>query len=381
MKIAVVGAGLMGRAVVADLARNKDVTTIGLFDIDLRRAHEVKRKYGSRKVVAGGLDAASVSAARRRFAGYDAVVSAVPYRYNPGLVKATIRAKAHFIDMGGNNDIVAEELKFHRDAKAIGVTVIPDGGLAPGMASVLAASDIAKFDQPESLYIRVGGLPQKPKPPLEYQMAFSAEGLINEMTEPVIALRGGKRVTLAPMMELESLRFRGLGTFEAFTTSGGVSTLPMTYGKVLTNLDYKTIRYPGHCEKLKAILDLGFADDEKIGVDDFRISPRSVLKTMLDKKLSYNEPDMVLVRIITKGKVGGRFRRHVTEIIDYYDKKSGLTAMMRCTAFPVVIIATMMASGKIDIHGVVPQEQAVDSRLFEEELAKRNIVIKRRWSK
>lgn len=381
MKIAVVGAGLMGRAVVADLARNKDVTTIGLFDINLRRAHEVKRKYGNRKIVAGGLDAASVSAARRRFAGYDAVISAVTYRYNPGLVKAAIRAKAHFIDMGGNNDIVAEEFKFHRDAKAIGVTVIPDGGLAPGMASVLAASDIAKFGQPESLYIRVGGLPQKPKPPLEYQMVFSAEGLINEMTEPVIALRGGKRVTLAPMIELESLRFRGLGTFEAFTTSGGVSTLPMTYGKVLTNLDYKTIRYPGHCEKLKAILDLGFADDEKIGVDDFRISPRSVLKTMLDKKLSYNEPDMVLVRIITEGKVGGKFRRHVTEIVDYYDKKSGLTAMMRCTAFPVAIIATMMASGKIDIHGVVPQEQAVDPRLFEEELAKRNIVIKRRWSK
>ena len=113
-----------------------------------------------------------------------------------------------------------------------------------------------RFDKPESLHIRVGGLPQKPRPPLNYQMVFSAEGLINEYYEPVVALRNGKKITIPPMAEIEELNFKGIGRLEAFTTSGGTSTLPKTYGRVLKNLDYKTIRYPGHCEKFKTMLDI-----------------------------------------------------------------------------------------------------------------------------
>jgi len=381
MRIAVVGAGQMGQGVVYDLARNSDVVRIGLFDIDIARARQVKRKYGNQKVVVGGLDAGSIGAARRRFGAFNAVVSAVTYRYNPTLVRAALRARVHFVDMGGNNDVVAEEFQYHRDARAIGVTVIPDCGLAPGMVSIIAAADLEKFDEPDSLHIRVGGLPQKPMPPLEYQMVFSAEGLINEMTEPVIAIRDGRRVTLEPLSEVETLRFPKLGTFEAFTTSGGISTLPQTYRRVLRNIDYKTIRFPGHSEKLRAIFGLGFADDDPIEVDGVEVSPRSVLKSALNKNLGYGKPDMVLVRVITEGKIKGRRRKHVSEIVDYFDKSSGLTAMMRCTAFPVAIIAAMLASGKVYKHGVLPQEKIIDPVLFEQELKKRNIQIKRRWLK
>ncbi len=381
MNIAVVGAGLMGRAAVYDLAHNKDVEKIGLFDINLSLARRIARGYGGGKTLAKRLDAANTKLAQKEFVNYHAVISAVTYRYNPGLAKAAIRAGAHFVDMGGNNDVVAEEFKLHKKAKAAGVMMIPDCGLAPGMVSIIAAGDIGKFDKPESLHIRVGGLPQKPRPPLDYQMVFSAEGLVNEMVEPVLAVRNGEKIMLDPMTEIETLTFTGLGKFEAFTTSGGISTLPKTYGRILKNIDYKIIRYPGHCEKFKAMIGLGFSDDRKIEIDGVRVSPRSVFKTMLNKSLSFDEPDMVLVQVITEGKVRGRKRRHVSEIIDYYDRKSGLTAMMRCTAFPVAIIAAMAAGGKIKATGVHPQESVVDPDLFERELAARKIRLVRRWMK
>jgi lysine 6-dehydrogenase len=360
-------------------ARNTAVEKIGLYDINRTLARHVAEEYGHGKTTAKRLDARDTRRAQKEFTVYDAVISAVTFRYNPGLAKAALRAGAHFVDMGGNNDAVAEEFKLHRDAKAAGVVVIPDCGLAPGMVSIIAAADIAKFEEPRSLHIRVGGLPQKPRPPLDYQMVFSAEGLVNEMVEPVIAVRNGRKIRLDPMTEIETLTFAGIGTFEAFTTSGGISTLPETYGGILKNIDYKTIRYPGHCDKIRAMIGLGFANDQKIKVDELRVSPRAVFKAMLNRSLDFSEPDMVLVQVITEGKARGKNWRHVSEITDYYNRKSGLTAMMRCTAFPVAIVAAMAAGGEIKSAGVHPQESVIDPKMFEKELAARKIKMKRRW--
>jgi len=381
MKIAVVGAGLMGRAAVYDLSHNDKVTKVGLFDIDLGLARKMAAKFGNKITTAKRFDAGNVSQAAKEFKQYDAVISAVTYKYNPGLAGAAIKARAHFFDLGGNNDAVAREFKLSAAAKKAGVVVIPDCGLAPGMVSIIAAGDLARFDKPESLHIRVGGLPQKPRPPLNYQMLFSAEGLINEYYEPVVAIRNGKKIKIAPMTEIEALSFRGIGKLEAFTTSGGTSTLPKTYGRVLKNLDYKTIRYPGHCEKFKTMLDIGLAEWKEVVVDGGRVAPRSVLKAVLDTNLSFNEPDMSLVRVITEGKIKGKRKRMVSEIIDKADRKSGLSSMMRCTAFPITIIAMMAAGEEITARGVVPQEKAVDPQLFEKELKKRKINLRHRWTK
>lgn len=381
MKIAVIGAGLMGRAAVYDLAHNPKVNLVGVYDIDAKLARLVARKYGHRKTIAGRFDAGDVKKAVTLFKKFDAVVSAVTYRYNPGLAKAAIAAGAHFFDLGGNNDAVAAEFKLDKAARKAGVVVIPDCGLAPGMVSVIAAGDIAHFDKPESLHIRVGGLPQKPRPPLNYQMLFSAEGLINEYYEPAVAIRDGRAVAVESLTDIETLTFAGLGTFEAFNTSGGTSTLPNTYKGILKNLDYKTIRYPGHCRQFKTMMDIGLASWERIAVEGVKVSPRNVLKAVLDKNLSFNEPDLSLVRIITEGKISGRRKRLVSEIIDRYDRRTGLTSMMRCTSFPVTIIAVMAASGQIPMRGVVPQEKAVDPEIFEGELARRRIIIRRRWSR
>jgi lysine 6-dehydrogenase len=129
------------------------------------------------------------------------------------------------------------------------------------------------------------------------------------------------------------------------------------------------------------MLDLGLGEPGLIDVDGVRVSPRSVFKKVLDNRLTFGEPDVVLVRIVTEGVVGDRRRRQVSEIIDYYDRRTGLTAMMRCTAFPAAIIAAMAASGKIAARGVMAQETAVDPDFFERELAARKINVSRRWMK
>ena len=189
MKFAVVGAGLMGRAAVYDLARAKGTTEIVVYDIDERRADQVAGDFGD-GIAAGQFLDVSKDHEVNPFDGCDAVISAVTYKYNPALTKLAISAGAHFFDLGGNNDTVAEQFSLDAEAKGASVVVIPDCGLAPGMVSVLAAAGVREFDDVRSLKIRVGGLPQKPRAPLNYQMVFSAEEQI-EHASAQLALHPG----------------------------------------------------------------------------------------------------------------------------------------------------------------------------------------------
>jgi lysine 6-dehydrogenase len=376
MKIAVIGSGLMGRAVVYDLCRAEDVEKVGLYDFDYDLAEEIARKYGNEKTIAGRIDAGDEDEVADVLEEYDGCVSAVIFEYNLGLTRAAIRSRAHFFDLGGNNDVVRSQFEMDAEARAAGIVVVPDCGLAPGMVSVLVADGIKKFDKVRSVRIRVGGLPQNPRPPLSYQMVFSAEGLINEYWEPVIILENGARKTVNPMTGLEELEFDGVGTLEAFYTSGGTSTLPDTYEGVVDSLDYKTIRYPGHCALFKTMLEIGLGSRSQINVGGISVEPREVFKKVLEKNLTFNDPDIVLVRLILEGDREGKQASITYEIVDRQDNRAGLTSMMRTTAFPAAIIAWMACSGQITSRGVVPQEVAVDPPTFISQLRKRNIKIK-----
>lgn len=373
MKLAVIGAGLMGRAAVYDFSRNDNVSKIGVFDIDEQLAKDIAEKYGASKAVSGKLDAGDVEAARDILNDYDAAVSCVTYKYNPGLTRAAIDAHCHLVDLGGNNDVVRTQLEMNDEAAAAGVVIIPDCGLAPGMVSIMAMDGYQKLTKVDSIKIRVGGLPQSARPPLNYQMVFSAEGLINEYWEPCVILDGGKKKTVNPMTEIELLDFDGVGKLEAFYTSGGTSTLPDTFENKVNFLDYKTIRYPGHCQVFKPMLEIGLASRQPITVGDQQVEPRALLKAVLDKNLSFGGLDMVLVRVVLEGELDGENKTIVYEIIDRQDTHTGLTAMMRTTAFPAAIIASMAAGGQVDKKGCFPQELAVKSSLFLPELKKRGI--------
>lgn len=373
MKIAIVGAGLMGRAALYDVFRADGVTDVGIFDLDSRLAEDVNRQFAEGKAKSGKLDAGNVQDVRALFKDYDAAVSCVTYKFNPGLTRAAIDAGCHLVDLGGNNDTVREQIAMNDEAIKANVLVVPDCGLAPGMVSVLAADAISKFDKVKSLKIRVGGLPQSPRPPLNYQMVFSAEGLINEYWEPCLILEGGKKKTVQPMTEVESLHFDGIGELEAFYTSGGTSTLPDTYENVIDFIDYKTIRYPGHCKLFKPMLEIGLASRKKIPVDGHMVEPRAAFKAVLDYNLSYGDLDMVLVRLTAEGKIKNKSKTVVYEIVDRQESRTSLTAMMRTTSFPATIIAWMAAAGQIETRGVKPQEVAVNPALFIPQLRKRGI--------
>jgi len=377
MKILVLGAGRMGLGAVYDLAHNSsDVDAITVADIDLGRARAVVDTVGSPKVIPVALDVANYDQVVSLMTGHDSTLSCVVYSNNLRLAKAAIDARSNFCDLGGNNSIVDSELALNEEASAAGINIIPDCGLAPGMVSVLAAHAAERFEQVETLRVRVGGLPLHPKPPLNYQIVFSVEGLINEYVELARVIRDGHIVEVPSMTEVETLSFSPpYDNMEAFQTSGGTSTLPESFLGKIKELDYKTIRFPGHCAQFKLLIDLGLASSEGLDVDSLSVKPRRVLGELLLRHLPADGPDVVLIRVELSGTMNGTARTLRYDIIDRFDDRTGLSAMMRTTAFPASIIAQMMARGDIKQKGAIPQELCVPPEAFIRELAARNIVI------
>jgi lysine 6-dehydrogenase len=185
------------------------------------------------------------------------------------------------------------------------------------------------------------------------------------------------------MTEREIIEFpKPFGKMEAFITSGGSSTLPYTYQHLIKDLDYKTLRYPGHCEKMKTFLDLGFGSTQPISVDNMMISPRKMLISLLNQNLPRTREDVVLLQV--KGQ-GITENKHITlqyQLIDYFDEETGFTAMMRTTGFSVAITADLLVRKIITQHGVFCPEEIIPSSLFFDELKKReiNIVIDQQFN-
>jgi lysine 6-dehydrogenase len=366
----------MGLGAAYDLAHSAGVEGVTVADLEVERARAVAETIKSEKVKAAQVDVADDRAVVELMRGHDSAISCVTYFHNVRLARAAVEARVNFCDLGGNNAVVAEELALDGAARAAGINIIPDCGLAPGMVSVLVAHGAQRFDELEAVHIRVGGLPQQPRPPLNYQIVFSVEGLINEYVERARVIRDGHIIEVDSMTEIESLSFAQPFTeMEAFQTSGGTSTLPETFAGRVRELDYKTIRYPGHCEQFKLLIDLGLASSEEVEVGGLRVAPRRVLGEMLLRHLPADEPDVVLIRVEFRGVHQGASRRLRYDIVDRYDERTGLSAMMRTTAFPASIIAQMMARGEIKEKGAIPQERAVPPESFVAELEKRDIRI------
>ena len=377
MKILVLGAGRMGLGAAFDLVHNSPgVEAVTVADFDLNKANDVAARVGTSKIEAKHVDASNYDDIVALMRGHDSAISCVNYWYNESLSKAAIETGTNFCDLGGNNYVVDSQLALDAEAKAAGINIIPDCGLAPGMVSILAMHGAANFDRLDEVHIRVGGLPQDPQPPLNYQLVFSVEGLINEYIEVARVIRDGKIIEVESMTEIEELSFDGFPPLEAFQTSGGTSTLPDTFIGKIRELDYKTIRYAGHCEKFKTMIDLGLCSSEEIVVDYAKVTPRKVFGDLLQKHLPADGPDYVLVRLDFVGEKNGETNKLRYDIVDKQDEATGLSAMMRMTAFPASIIAQMMASGDVLERGATPQEKAIDPAKFVAELERRNIVIK-----
>ena len=380
MKMLVLGGGLMGRAAAWDMCRQPDVGEVVVADVDGRRAQEAAEFARCDCVKHMELDVKNKDDVLAAMKDASAVLGAVSYTVNLELTKLAIEAGVHFNDMGGNNTVVTAQLALDEKAKAAGVSIIPDTGLAPGMVSPLAMHGVKKMDEVEGVHLRVGGLPQNPKPPLNYMLVFSVQGLINEYVEPCVAIRDGKIVEdIEPLIDVEELEFPPpFGTLEAFNTSGGTSTLPHTLLGLVRELDYKTIRFPGHAAIMRSMFELGLMDGKPVEAGGVSVPPRAVLERLIAEKVPSGSDDIVLVRVTVDGRKDGKKARAVYEMIDYRDERTGLTAMMRGTALPASIICLMMARGETS-PGALPQELAIDCDKFIEEILSRGMSLEVRF--
>jgi lysine 6-dehydrogenase len=379
MRILILGAGMMARAIAYDLSLREGIEEIVLADRERARAEGIAGWLSNRRVVPRRLDVSAPRAVREAMEGCAVAVSAAPYFFNLTLAKAAIERRVHFCDLGGNNRIVSGELALDRAAREAGVTVIPDCGLAPGMVNILAAAAIEDLEAVERVTIRVGGLPQHPHPPLDYQIVFSPHGLINEYMEPATVIRDGEIAEVPSLTGCEEITFPPpYEHLEAFHTSGGSSTLPQTLLGRVRDLDYKTIRYPGHMERVRAMAELGFFDTTPRFLDDgTEVVPRELAVKLLTEKLSYDEPDVVLLRVSAFGTAEGRPCEVRYQMIDRYDETTGLSAMMRTTGFPIAQIAYMLATGLISKRGALPQEVCVPTQKFLSGLQERGLAIEK----
>jgi lysine 6-dehydrogenase len=375
MKYLVIGAGMMGSAAAYDIATRNPGDEVTLADIDMQTAARSAKAIGP-NVQPLHLDVNNTDALLKAMEGCKALISAVSYSVNYAVARAAIRAGVHMCDLGGNNDIVQKQMTLDGEARRNGVSIVPNCGLAPGLINILAVSGAREFDTLDSIHLRVGGLPQHPRPPLNYQIVFSVEGLINEYVEQAEIIRDGELIHVEGMSGLEEIVFpEPFGVMEAFNTSGGISTMTRHFKGTLRNLDYKTIRYKGHCERFKTLLDLGFATNEPMMVGGSVKTNREFFVDLLRKKLDFGDPDIVLARATLNGRHGAAGRTIIYECIDYEDAATKMTAMMRTTAFPTSIIAQMLAHGRVTVRGVMPPEFCIPGDLMIRELALRNIKI------
>ena len=394
MKLLVIGSGMMGSAAAYDMALQGHVDSVTLADNDLKRAKNaaarVNRIAGNKKVRAVALDAAKEKEAARLMKGHDGALSAVPYRLNLGLAKAAIRAGCHFADLGGNNTVVRQELALAKQAEKRGVGLAPDCGLSPGMASILGGELVRRLGgRADALKLYVGGLPEKPLPPFHYQLVFSVEGLINEFVEPARILRHGKLTTIEALTEPEPFHMDGFAPLVAFQTSGGTSTLPETFAGKVGECFEKTLRYPDHYNLIRGLKELGLFSSEKMLIGDVEVAPRALLAKVFESKFAGDGPDVCIMRLEAhesvkapgvRGLLGGKLKGRVATftMVDRYDSKSDMSAMMRTTAFPASIVLQMMCTGAVSKRGAVLQERDIPADSFLEEIARRGIKIEYR---
>jgi lysine 6-dehydrogenase len=375
MRMLVLGAGLQGSACAYDLLQTKVVERVTVADLKPDRALALLSPYVGSRLALVKIDVQEVAAVRDIMRGHDAALCALPYYYNLEVSRAALELGIHCADLGGNTEIVFQQKTLDADARARGVTVIPDCGLAPGMVNILAAEGIRRIGDAETVKIFVGGLPQHPEPPLNYQIVYSLEGVLDYYTTPSWVLREGKPTRVESLSEAEEVNFPpSVGTLEAFHTAGGISTLPWTYEGRLRSMEYKTLRYPGHLALMKAIRDLGLLELTPVRVQNAEVVPRDVFIAAVSPKLSKpGQRDLVALRVEVRGRSG---RQVAWQLLDYFDEARGISAMMRTTGYSLAVTGIMQVDGRISAAGVHTPDEAVPFGEYVAELERRRIEIR-----
>ena len=374
----VLGAGLQGTAAVYDLVERCGADLVTWLELDparleagLRRMHDL----GASKGVRGqALDVSDHRALQPHFTEADVCVNALPYRFSTSMTMLALEGRCHYLDLGGNTEVVREQLELHAGhPNAAELCVLPDCGLMPGMGNLFVAYAVAELGHCASVAVRCGGLPQEPRPPLDYVLTFNVAGLTNEYFGEATVLRDGRPVTTPAFGEYEQFELDRVGPVEAFITSGGLSTTPWTFSGQIDRLDYKTVRYRGHHAKFTVLSELGLLDQDPVLVDGHAVVPRHLLHERLTTCLpSDDRRDLVTMTCDAVAAADGRRLR--IELHDRFDEATGFTAMERTTAWSTTICAHDVAQGKIT-PGPRPLERAVDPHDYLRSLVRRGFDV------
>jgi lysine 6-dehydrogenase len=379
----ILGAGMQGTSAGYDLASFGDAAEIRFGDANLHQAEaaadRVNRLVGRTVCSAHEVDALSPESLHpflEQGSKAKVLLSCVPYWMHPKIAPIAIAHGVSMVDMGGDTRVSRQTLELDAEATNAGVSVVPDTGLAPGLVNNLGTYLIETFDSTETVKLYCGGLPQRPRPPFNYKLVFNIEGLVTEYMDQADVLRNGILTQIDTLEELESLEIPGLGTMEAFTTSGGASTAPETWIGELLNYEYKTIRYPGHCALMKIFKDYGFWSNDPICVRNGSAIPRQVFCSLMSDRLKGgHEPDLVVVRAVGFGQKGGHPRRITIDILQRHDDASGFSAMEQLTGRSTAIYAAAIAAGKMQ-PGCLRYETAMKGAEFVDNLRRRGIEVK-----
>ncbi|MGA2664828.1 MAG: saccharopine dehydrogenase C-terminal domain-containing protein [Nitrososphaerales archaeon] len=355
MRIAVMGAGMMGSVIAWDLARSPDVERVSVGDLDAARLAAVKARLGEKGEVRR-VDATSRDSVVRFLKGCDVAVSALPHGAVHPVDLAAIECGARLV----NTAFEDEQMALDARARRRRAVLVPGCGVAPGLSNILLAEGARSMDSAEEGHVYVGGLPQRPEPPLSYHLVFSVKGLIREYLSARV-IRDGEVRSVAPFGAVLKVRFRKpIGTLEAFFTDGLGSSIHTMRG--LRELDERTLRYPGHAERIGFLLEAGFFGTEKVPVGDGgrAVAPIDVSAAVLQRVLTRGDPrDVTVMRVETVGKRGGAGARVVFDLVDRYDEENRITSMGRTTGFTAAIVARMLGRGEIEGAGVLPPETAL----------------------
>jgi len=380
LNVTVFGAGLMGATIARDLVKSKRVDYVTICDVDRRRLRELSRKEHSPKLIIKVHDVRKRSETVRLLKESDVGVGALPHGLSDYAIHATINARVDFVDLifgwrFGQGEVSSA-------CRRRGITIIPACGLAPGLTNILAMAATEELRRVDEVHIKVGGIPEKPCPPLNYRIVFSFQAVLEEYLREARIVRNGRVLDVPALSGLETIRFPPpIGKCECFYTDG-LSTLVQTIRNV-RQMDEKTIRWPGHAEQIGTLIECGLLETKPVMYHGQSIKPREFVANLLSEKLAlHKDEDLTLLRVDVTGKGIGGTRRQRFEMVDRYDRRHGVTSMARTTGFPCSIAAQTLGSGRISRKGLVPPELAFKGDLREEYLeylADRGMIIQSKF--
>jgi lysine 6-dehydrogenase len=380
-RYAIFGAGRQGTASAYDLIVHGEASHVTLLDKDKGAAQSAAKKVNelteSHIAVGRKIDVQDRRAVEKTLEDTDGCLSAVPYYHNLEITQSAIKTKTHMTDLGGNEQVVRDQLALSDEAKKAGISIVPDCGMGPGLTGSLAAYGIHHLDEAQDVYIWDGGLPQNPTPPWNYRVTFHINGLTNEYDGEATFIRDGQVINLPTFTEYETMNFPPLGELEAFVTSGGTSSAILSYKGKLRTYQNKTLRYPGHFAQFSAYKLLGLFDQDPLSIDEIKMSPRDFFHALLEPKIRADETfrDICLLRVLVQGIKDGKKHEFRADIVDRYDEKTGFSSMQRLTGWHAAIMLEMAVQGRSQkgVHGL---ETAVDPVEFMDEIKRRGIEMR-----